>query len=212
MEMTYDYVNSFQGMHTHTPTFNKVDHVMPKETEERRHQDAEVRVRGDLPIGDINSVSVFGVNALARFEAQVMEAAWQLNRQVAVAEILERMQENLKAVTPKGEKPKRIAYTSVLTTVTNLAKKGYLLQDRNPSDPTSRNAYMYKASMSKREYEDFIALRLAEEALRISPNVVRDALSAKDAPHQRGGKGTAGRERQGAAGEAQKEVPRKTQD
>lgn len=129
-----------------------------------------------LPTGDKNNVTIEDVNALGVFESRVMEAVWALNREVAVAEILEWMQNNVARDTPDGQRPRRIAYTSVLTTVINLVEKGFLNQDRNPSHPTYKNAFMYTAKLSKAEYRDIIARALTQMAAKVSYQAATDTL------------------------------------
>lgn len=131
----------------------------------------------ELPIGDINSAAIEGVNALARFEAKVMEAVWALSRQVSVSEIQERMIEDAFRASPAPGSVARIAYTSVLTTVTRLAEKGYLKQDRSPASPTSRNAYMYSATMTRYEYRVMMAKALAKAAMEIEPLIANEVFN-----------------------------------
>lgn len=132
----------------------------------------------ELPIGDKNNVTIPNVNALAVFEAQVMTAVWALARPVAVSEIQQRMIEDEAKVAARAgdERPKRIAYTSVLTTVVNLVEKGMLRQDRNPISPTTRNAFMYTPAMSKFEYIDKMVAAMATHAVTLAPKVAREIV------------------------------------
>jgi hypothetical protein len=92
--------------------------------------------------------------SLAPFEGLVMDAVWAFGRPVPVAEMLFRMQDDLRRVTPEGEKPKLISYTSVLATVNNLVVKSFLKQGVGVPRGRSRQVYTYEATMSELEYRE----------------------------------------------------------
>lgn len=78
-------------------------------------------------------------------EAAIMDVAWSAGRPLTVRVIW--------AALNAGRGRRALAYTTVLTVVTNLADKGLLLRD------TQRRAYQYEAAVSR---EEFIASRMTQ--------------------------------------------------
>lgn len=96
----------------------------------------EKNLLSPVPQGSINSItlSVAGINALGPLEAQVMGQVWKMGGTVIVPDVQRAMKPTL-------------AYTTVMTTMTNLWKKGMLAQDRG------EKTYKYTPTMSREEYE-----------------------------------------------------------
>ena len=77
--------------------------------------------------------------ALGDLEAEVMEAIWARppGTAVTVREVFEALSER-----------RRLAYTTVMTTMARLARKGLLVAER------SGPAYLYRAALSREEFID----------------------------------------------------------
>jgi predicted transcriptional regulator len=87
---------------------------------------------------------------IGELEAQVMAVVWAAPGQVTVREVLEAVN--------GGRRQRQLAYTTVLSVVTNLHAKGMLRRD------TRGRAYAYTAAMSPEEY----TAGLMNEALQSS--------------------------------------------
>jgi predicted transcriptional regulator len=85
-----------------------------------------------------------GVADLGRLEAAVMDRLWSWDRPVVVREVLEDLQ-----------RERDIAYTTVMTVMDNLHKKGMLLRQRNG------RAFVYRPTRSRAAH----TAELMEEAL-----------------------------------------------
>lgn len=72
---------------------------------------------------------------LGQLEAVVMERVWAENRPVLVREVLEDLQQD-----------RPLAYTTVMTVMDNLRKKGFLSRERQG------RAYAYRATRSREEH------------------------------------------------------------
>lgn len=72
---------------------------------------------------------------LGQLEAVVMERVWARGEPVLVREVLEDL-----------ERDRRLAYTTVMTVMDNLRKKGFLARERQG------RAYVYRAQMSREEH------------------------------------------------------------
>jgi len=83
--------------------------------------------------------------ALGRLERQVMEVVWQ-RESVSVRDVQERM-------------PRRVAYTTVMTTMDRLFKKGMLERDRGG------RAFRYRAAYTRRDVERAVAASLLRALL-----------------------------------------------
>lgn len=123
-----------------------------------------------VPLGDVDNVTLGGVNALGTLEAEIMEGVWSTydpevgGEPVTVNSIYEYIvQKRRRDARRSQEEEKSLFYTSVLTTMTRLTKKGFLKQNRG------HKQFTYAPSMSREEYETGIAQKLIEAALRISP-------------------------------------------
>ena len=89
------------------------------------------------------------VRQLGQLEAAVMARVWSWERPVLVREVLEDLQ-----------RERDIAYTTVMTVMDNLYRKGYLSRERDG------RAYRYAASQSREEH----TAALMEEALASGGN------------------------------------------
>lgn len=72
---------------------------------------------------------------LGHLEADVMERLWSWDRPVAVRDVLEDLQRD-----------RRIAYTTVMTVLDNLHRKGIVLREK------SGRAYLYRPTRSRATY------------------------------------------------------------
>lgn len=104
--------------------------------------------------------------ALGRLERQVMEVVWQ-HELVSVKDV-------------QTEMPRRVAYTTVMTTMDRLFKKGMLDRERDG------RAFRYRAACTRQDVERAVAggllraLLEAEGAARPMLSNLVDAISEKD--------------------------------
>lgn len=86
---------------------------------------------------------------LGQLEALVMERVWSWNRPTLVREVLQELQRD-----------REIAYTTVMTVMDNLFRKGFLTRTKEG------RAYRYEPTQSKEQY----AAGLMEDVLATSAN------------------------------------------
>jgi len=90
---------------------------------------------------------VLRVKGLGDLEAEVMERIWTLGRPLTVREVLEDL---------NGSRP--LAYTTVMTVLDNLHRKGWLVREM------VNRAYVYTPTMSREQH----SAQLMESALSAS--------------------------------------------
>ena len=95
--------------------------------------------------------------ALGRLEREVMEIVWQ-NDLVSVRDVRERI-------------TRSVAYTTVMTTLDRLFKKGLLHRERDG------RAFVYRAALTRHDMEAAIAAGLLRELLEFDPRRARPLLS-----------------------------------
>lgn len=112
-------------------------------------------VGGDIPIEFRPGGSGLG-KVLGALEAEVMEAAWALGRAT------------VRDVQRHLEPRRRLAYTTVMTTMTRLARKGLLRRE------LVDNCYVYSPALSREEFTDRVARTVVDGLLE---EFARPALS-----------------------------------
>jgi len=75
------------------------------------------------------------VKRLGHLEAEVMERLWSWDRAASVREVLEDLQEE-----------RKLAYTTVMTVMDNLHRKGYLQREK------AGRAYVYRTTRSRESH------------------------------------------------------------
>lgn len=75
------------------------------------------------------------VRRLGHLEAEVMERLWSWNRAASVREVLEDLQQD-----------RKLAYTTVMTVMDNLHRKGYLQREK------AGRAYVYRTTRSRESH------------------------------------------------------------
>jgi predicted transcriptional regulator len=96
-------------------------------------------------LGDSNRLRVSGVNALGPLEREIMDYMWT-HESASVGDVVKFM---------RGQRKER-AYTTIMTTMSKLAKKGLLSVD------TGQVQYMYSPAMSRDEYMDGMISRVMD--------------------------------------------------
>jgi predicted transcriptional regulator len=95
--------------------------------------------------------------ALGRLEQEVMEVVWQSGA-VSVRDV-------------RAQIPRAVAYTTVMTTLDRLFKKGLLHRERDG------RAFVYQAALTRQNMEEAIAARLLHGLLEFDPGRARPLLS-----------------------------------
>lgn len=85
---------------------------------------------------------------LTSAEAEIMRVVWDMGKPVTVRDVYETLREQ-----------KRIAYTTVMSIMNKLARKGFLTQDK------SATAYVYSAVMSDEEVAGSIMESIVDKVL-----------------------------------------------
>ena len=96
-------------------------------------------------------------STLGRLEREVMEIVWQ-NDPVSVRDVRDRI-------------TRAVAYTTVMTTLDRLFKKGLLHRERDG------RAFVYRAALTRHDMEAAIAAGLLRELLDFDPRRARPLLS-----------------------------------
>lgn len=96
-------------------------------------------------------------SALGHLERQVMDVVWESDR-VSVREVRARV-------------TRPVAYTTVMTTMDRLFKKGVLLREREG------RAFVYRAALSRQEFETMVASGVLRGLLQGSAGSARPVLS-----------------------------------
>ena len=86
---------------------------------------------------------------LGALEAQVMNAVWDAEGEVSVEQVRKRL----------GEQGKDAAYTTVMTTMSRLHKKGLLTREMRGK------AYLYSPSVSRRELDSSVIKQVVDGLL-----------------------------------------------
>ena len=104
-------------------------------------------------------IGINGLNSISALEAEVMKIIWE-KKNITVREVHE--------ILLKKEMEKKehgfIPYTTVMSTMTVLAEKGLLTQDR------SAKTYIYSARVDKKELSKSIIKSVAEKLLNGTAN------------------------------------------
>ena len=98
-----------------------------------------------------------GGHSLGELEAQILDIIWDLEAPVTAAKVF-------KIMYPRRE----LSYSTIMLTMSKLAKKGFLVQER--SGPRKTDAFLYTPVMTREE----LGLSLLEE---ISQRIFRKPLS-----------------------------------
>jgi len=103
----------------------------------------------------------FGGHSLGELEAQILDIIWDLEPPVTAAKVF-------KIMYPRRE----LSYSTIMLTMSKLARKGFLVQER--SGPKKTDAFFYSAVMSREE----LGKNLLEEiALRIFRKPLVEAVT-----------------------------------
>ena len=104
-------------------------------------------------------IGISGLNSISAIEAEIMKIIWE-KKNITVREVHE--------ILLKKEMEKKehgfIPYTTVMSTMTVLAEKGLLTQDR------SAKTYIYSARVDKKELSKSIIKSVAEKLLNSTAN------------------------------------------
>lgn len=115
-------------------------------------------------------IGINGLNSISNLEAEIMKIVWEKGK-ITVREVHEIM---LRREIEKKEKG-FIPYTTVMSTMTTLADKGLLKQDK------SAKTYIYSAAMDKKQLSKSIIKSVANKLLdNQTKNLVTGFLSNTD--------------------------------
>ena len=99
-------------------------------------------------------IGISGLNSISHLEAEIMQIVWEKSK-ISVREVHEIM---LKKEMEKKEQG-FIPYTTVMSTMTTLASKGFLKQDK------SAKTYIYSAAVDRKELSKSIIISIVEKLL-----------------------------------------------
>jgi predicted transcriptional regulator len=102
-------------------------------------------------------IGINGLNSISNLEADIMKIVWE-RKKVTVREVHEYMLR----IEIESKKEGFIPYTTVMSTMTTLAEKGLLKQDR------SSKTYIYSAAVNNRELSKSIIKSVADKLLEES--------------------------------------------
>lgn len=112
-------------------------------------------------------IGISGLNSISNLEADIMKIVWD-NEKISVREVHEIM---LRKEMEKKEQG-FIPYTTVMSTMTTLAEKGLLRQDK------SAKTYIYTANVDRKELSKNIIMSVADKLLNsTSSGMVSNFLS-----------------------------------
>jgi BlaI family penicillinase repressor len=100
--------------------------------------------------------------ALGDAEMEILQHVWDL-RQATVAQVHERILAE-----------RKVAYTTIMTTMQNLAKKGYLIFEKEGM------SYVYQASIDPAEVRQNLLTQFMDKAFRGSPMALVQTLLASE--------------------------------
>jgi predicted transcriptional regulator len=116
-------------------------------------------------------IGINGLNSISNLEADIMKIVWE-RKKVTVREVHEYMLR--KEIESKKEG--FIPYTTVMSTMTTLAEKGLLKQDK------SSKTYIYSAAVDNRELSKSIIRSVADKLLEESSKKIISSFF-KDTPN-----------------------------
>jgi predicted transcriptional regulator len=99
-------------------------------------------------------IGINGLNSISNLEADIMKIVWE-RKKVTVREVHEYMLR----IEIESKKEGFIPYTTVMSTMTTLAEKGLLKQDK------SSKTYIYSAAVNNRELSKSIIKSVADKLL-----------------------------------------------
>ncbi|MCL4378055.1 MAG: BlaI/MecI/CopY family transcriptional regulator, partial [Actinobacteria bacterium] len=99
-------------------------------------------------------IGINGLNSISNLEADIMKIVWE-RKKVTVREVHEYMLRK----EIENKKEGFIPYTTVMSTMTTLAEKGLLKQDK------SSKTYIYSAAVDNKELSKSIIRSVAEKLL-----------------------------------------------
>ena len=102
-------------------------------------------------------IGINGLNSISNLEADIMKIVWE-RKKVTVREVHEYMLR----IEIESKKEGFIPYTTVMSTMTTLAEKGLLKQDK------SSKTYIYSAAVNNRELSKSIIKSVADKLLEES--------------------------------------------
>ncbi len=102
-------------------------------------------------------IGINGLNSISNLEADIMKIVWE-RKKVTVREVHEYMLRK----EIENKKEGFIPYTTVMSTMTTLAEKGLLKQDK------SSKTYIYSAAVNNKELSKSIIKSVAEKLLEES--------------------------------------------
>jgi predicted transcriptional regulator len=114
-------------------------------------------VKGEDVKKKSEEIGINGLNSISNLEADIMKIVWE-RKKVTVREVHEYMLR--KEIESKKEG--FIPYTTVMSTMTTLAEKGLLNQDK------SSKTYIYSAAVNNKELSKSIIKSVAEKLLEES--------------------------------------------
>ncbi|MDD3520904.1 MAG: BlaI/MecI/CopY family transcriptional regulator [Actinomycetota bacterium] len=106
-------------------------------------------------------IGINGLNSISNLEADIMKIVWE-RKKVTVREVHEYMLRK----EIENKKEGFIPYTTVMSTMTTLAEKGLLKQDK------SSKTYIYSAAVDNKELSKSIIKSVAEKLLEESSNKI----------------------------------------
>ena len=106
-------------------------------------------------------IGINGLNSISNLEADIMKIVWE-RKKVTVREVHEYMLR----IEIESKKEGFIPYTTVMSTMTTLAEKGLLKQDK------SSKTYIYSAAVNNRELSKSIIKSVADKLLEGSSKKV----------------------------------------
>ncbi|MHB1346983.1 MAG: BlaI/MecI/CopY family transcriptional regulator [Candidatus Humimicrobiaceae bacterium] len=112
-------------------------------------------------------IGINGLNSISNLEADIMKIVWE-RKKVTVREVHEYMLR----IEIESKKEGFIPYTTVMSTMTTLAEKGLLKQDK------SSKTYIYSAAVNNRELSKSIIKSVADKLLEESSKKIISSFFA----------------------------------
>ena len=112
-------------------------------------------------------IGINGLNSISNLEADIMKIVWE-RKKVTVREVHEYMLR----IEIESKKEGFIPYTTVMSTMTTLAEKGLLKQDK------SSKTYIYSAVVNNRELSKSIIKSVADKLLEESSKKIVSSFFA----------------------------------
>jgi BlaI family transcriptional regulator, penicillinase repressor len=114
-------------------------------------------------------IGISGLNSISNLEADIMQIVWEAG-QISVREVHEIMLKREMENKEHGFIP----YTTVMSTMTTLADKGLLKQNK------AAKTYLYSASVDRKELSKNIIMSVAEKLLNNSSKVLVSSFVTSD--------------------------------